>query len=98
MSAPLPSRSREQWRKAREQGMRRFVIVGALRRAIPMSLIVLVVLELFEGGAFTRERVVSAAFLQRVLFVFAVFLAGGALSSWARWKAYESLHGGGSST
>lgn len=98
MSAPTETRSREHWRKARAQGMRRFIVVGALRRAVPMSLLVLVALELFEGGAFTRERVLSADFLQRVGFVFAVFLAGGVISSWARWKTYQSLYGDGSST
>ena len=92
MPGSIQTRGAEAWRKAQAMGLRRFVVLGALRRGIPMSVIVITVLELFEGGGFTRERLLSADFFERVLFVFAVFLAGGAISSFARWKAYESLH------
>ena len=35
----------------------------------------------------------SAAFLGRIALVFGVFLAGGAISSFARWKSHEALYG-----
>jgi len=87
------TRGREHWLAARERGLQRYVAIGALRRGIPMALLTLGMLEIFEGGSFTRERLLSADFAERVVFVFAVFLAGGALSAFARWKAFESLYG-----
>jgi hypothetical protein len=89
---PIPER-RAEWERTKEQGMQRFILAGAVRRGVPMALIVLALLEVMEGGSFTRERLVSADFAERVLFVFAVFLAGGAISAWARWKSFESLYG-----
>jgi hypothetical protein len=87
---------REEWRKIQALGMQRFVLTGAVRRAIPMALFALVLLELLEGGSFDRARLASAAFLERVLFVLVVFLIGGAISSYARWRTYQSLYGDGS--
>lgn len=98
MAGPIATRSREEWRKAQEQGLGRFMAFGALRRGIPMALMVLLALELFEGGSFDRARLLSAAFVERVFFVFGVFLAGGALSAFARWKSFEALYGDDSST
>jgi hypothetical protein len=98
MSSPLRTQRRAQWRKTREQGMPRFIAIGALRRGVPMGALVLLALEIMEGGSFTAERFASGAFVERVLFVFAVFLAGGALSAFGRWKSNEALHGDGSST
>jgi hypothetical protein len=77
----------------RARGMQRFLLVGALRRGIPMALIALAIVEVFEPGDFTGERIASAAFAKNVLLFFALFLAGGALSAFGRWKAYESLYG-----
>jgi hypothetical protein len=90
--------SAEQWRRVREQGMQRFVLRGALQRALPMTLITMALLELLEGRSFTRERLLSGDFFERVLFVLAVFLVGGALSTYARWKSLEALFGGEDST
>ena len=90
-SARLPGR--EEWRKIQAQGMQRYVALGALRRAIPMTVIALLLLEIFEGGGFTAERLSSGAFLVRVAFALTVFLAGGAASTYARWKSYQSLYG-----
>jgi hypothetical protein len=73
--------------------MQRFLVIGALRRAIPMAIAVVVLLELLEGGAFTRERLESAAFLGRVALVLVVFLTTGAISTFARWKSHEALYG-----
>lgn len=99
MAIPPASRGgRDVWRKTREQGLQRYILLGALRRGIPMSLITIGALELFESGGFTNARLTSPEFAERVLFVFAVFLAGGALSAFARWKAYESLYGDDTST
>lgn len=97
MPAP-PKHRRDQWEKIKAAGLPRFVLAGALRRAIPMTIAVVVVLELFEGGTFTNERLASAAFLGRVAMVFAVFLTGGAISSLARWKSHEALYGSDAST
>ena len=93
-----PKHRRDQWEKIKAGGLQRFVLVGALRRAIPMTIAVIVLLEIFEGGAFTSERVASAAFLGRIALVFGVFLAGGAISSFARWKSHEALYGRDAST
>jgi hypothetical protein len=93
MARPIATRSQKEWAKAQEQGLGRFMAIGALRRGIPMSVMVLLLLELFEGGSFDRARMLSGAFAERVLLVFAVFLAGGALSAFARWKSYEALYG-----
>lgn len=96
---PVPATHRqEQWEKVKAAGLPRFVVLGALRRAIPISIAVIVLLEIFEGGSFTRERLASAAFLGRVALVFGVFLAGGAISSFARWKSHEALYGRDTST
>lgn len=96
---PAPPKHRlDEWEKIKAGGLPRFVLAGALRRAIPMSMAVILVLEIFEGGSFTAERVGSAAFLGRIALVFGVFFAGGALSSFARWKAHESLYGRDAST
>jgi len=86
------TRGHEQWLAARERGLRRYLVIGALRRGIPMALMTLALLELFEGDGFTRDRLLSADFAERVVLVLAVFLAGGALSAYARWKASESLY------
>lgn len=96
---PAPPRHRQdQWEKIKAGGLPRFVLAGALRRAVPMTIVVLVLLEIVEGGTFTRERLASAAFLGRFALVFGVFLAGGALSSFARWKSHEALYGRDAST
>lgn len=97
MPAP-PKHRRDQWQRIKAGGLPRFVLVGALRRAIPMTIAVIVLLEMFEGGTFTRERITSAAFLGRIALVLGVFLAGGALSSFARWKSHEALYGRDDST
>ena len=95
MATPRASEgARERWRKVRAQGMQRFLLVGALRRGIPMGIITLALIEAFEPSGLTRERLASPEFAKNVLFVFAVFLAGGALSAYGRWKGYESLYGG----
>jgi uncharacterized membrane protein YecN with MAPEG domain len=94
----LPRHRRDEWEGIKARGLLRFVLVGALRRAIPMSIAIVVLLEMLEGGTFTSERVGSAAFLGRVALVFGVFLTGGAISSFARWKSHEALYGGGAST
>jgi hypothetical protein len=88
----------EEWRKAQAVGLRSFVVAGALRRGIPMALLVLAFLETVDGPGFSRARLLSADFAERLLFVFSVFLAGGALSSFARWKSLESLYGDRGST
>jgi len=88
----------EEWRKARAVGLRSFLVTGALRRGIPMALLVLVLLETVDGPGFSRARLFSVDFAERVLFVFSVFLAGGTLSSFARWKSLESLYGDRDST
>jgi hypothetical protein len=88
----------DEWHKARAVGLRSFVVTGALRRGIPMALLVLALLETVDGPGLSRARLVSADFAERVLFVFSVFLAGGALSSFARWKSLESLYGNRDST
>ena len=93
-NARLPGR--DEWRRIQAQGMRRFLVQGALRRAIPMTILALVLLELFEGGAFTRERLASAAFLERLVLALAVFSAGGAISAYARWRSFQALYGDGS--
>lgn len=87
-----------EWERIREQGLQRFVALGALRRGIPMSLAVILGLELMEGGSFTRHRLMTPEFLERVAMVFVIFLLGGALSSFARWKSHEALYGRDSST
>ncbi|RIL05614.1 MAG: hypothetical protein DCC71_09830 [Proteobacteria bacterium] len=87
-----------EWDRIRAQGMPRFVLIGALRRGIPMAIAVLVALELMESGTFGRHRLMTPEFLERVLLVFTVFVLGGALSSFARWKSHESLYGRDSST
>jgi hypothetical protein len=84
---------REEWQRIQSQGMQRFLVIGALRRALPMTGIALVLLEVFEPGSFTRERLVSSAFLGRVLFALTLFLIGGAISSYARWKSFQALYG-----
>jgi hypothetical protein len=95
MAGPRASEvGRERWRKVRAQGMRRFLLVGALRRGIPMAIITLALIEAFEPNGLTRDRLASPEFAKNVLFVFTVFLAGGALSAFGRWKGYESLYGG----
>ena len=92
-----PSRPpRDAWVRAQEQGLQRFVLVGALRRGIPMALGVLAILEVMDGPGLSRERLLSPDFVERALLCFAVFLAGGAVASFARWKSYESLYGGDS--
>lgn len=78
--------------------MNRFIVTGALRRGIPMSLAVLALLEVIDGPGFSRERLLSADFAERVLFVFAVFFVGGAISAFARWKSFEALYDGDDST
>jgi len=93
MARPISPRSQREWSKAQEQGLGRFMAFGALRRGIPMAVMVLLGLELFEGSSFDRARLLSGAFVERVFFVFAVFLTGGALSAFARWKSYEALYG-----
>ena len=93
-NARLPGR--EEWQRIQALGLQRFVILGALRRAIPMTLLALALLELFEGGGFTRERLLSAAFLERLMLALTVFLIGGAISSYARWRSFEALYGDGS--
>jgi hypothetical protein len=83
---------REEWERAKAQGLQSYLVGGALRRGIPMALIVLGVLEVMEGAPLGRERWLTADFAERVLFVFGVFLAGGAISALARWKSFESLY------
>jgi hypothetical protein len=83
---------REEWERAKAQGLQRFLVTSALRRGIPMAIAVLLLLEVLEGADFSRARFLSADFAERVLFVLAVFLAGGAISAFARWKSFESLY------
>jgi hypothetical protein len=96
----MPARRpvRDEWVRAKQQGLQRFIVVGALRRGIPMALLVLAILEIMDGPGLSRERLLSPDFAERVLFCFSVFLAGGALSSFARWKSYEALYGDRDST
>jgi hypothetical protein len=96
----MPARRpvRDEWVRAQQQGLRRFVVTGALRRGIPMALLVLALLEVMDGPGLSRGRLLSADFALRVLFCFAVFLAGGAVASFARWKSFEALYGDGDST
>jgi hypothetical protein len=93
-SARLPGR--EEWRRIEAQGLHRFLLGGAIRRAIPMTILALFVIELFNPGGFTRERLTSGEFLGRVAFVLTVFLIGGVATTYARWKTCQSLYGGGS--
>ena len=89
---------RDDWRDAQAGGLRRFLVLGALRRGIPMAIGVLALLEVIDGPGVTRERLLSAEFGERVLFVFTVFLLGGAASSFARWKSLEALYADRDST
>ena len=89
---------RDEWRKAQAVGLRSYLVMGALRRGIPMALLVLALLETVDGPGFSRARLLSADFAERVLFIFSVFLAGGAVSAFARWKSFESLYGDRDST
>lgn len=97
MPAP-PKHRQDEWEKIKARGLQRFVVIGALRRGIPMTIGVVVLLELLEGGTFTRERLESAAFLGRVALVLGVFLTTGAISTFARWKSHEALYGDDAST
>jgi hypothetical protein len=77
----------------RTQGLPRVVLLGALRRGVPMAIVVTLLLELIEGGTLDRARLLAPAFLERAALVLVVFLLGGALSSFARWKSFEALFG-----
>lgn len=92
--ARLPGR--DEWLRIEAQGLQRFLVIGALRRAIPMTFLALFLIEIFEPGSFTRERLTSAEFLGRVAFVLAVFLVGGAVTTYVRWRTCQSLYGDGS--
>ena len=89
---------RDEWNAAKAGGLGRFVVTGALRRGIPMSLAVLVLLEVIDGPGFSRDRLLSTDFALRVLFVCSVFLVGGAISAFARWKSFQALYDDDSST
>lgn len=93
-----PKHRQQEWERIKAGGLPRFLAIGAVRRAIPMTIGVIVLLELFEGGTFTRERLESAAFLGRVALVLGVFLTSGAISTFARWKSHEALYGDDAST
>lgn len=95
---PPRTSGQQEWERIQGEGLQRYLVIGALRRGLPMAFVVLGVLELMEGGTFTRDRLLSAAFLERLVVVFAVFLAGGAISAYARWKSKEALYGRDSST
>ena len=82
-----------EWGGMQQLGLPRFVLRGALRHGIPMAIVVAVLIEVVSGGTFSRTRVTSVEFLGRALLCLAVFSASGAISSFARWKAAESLFG-----
>ena len=82
-----------EWGRMQQLGLPHFVLRGALRHGIPMAIGVLLLIEVISGGNFSRERITSAEFLGRALLCLAVFTASGAISSFARWKAAESLFG-----
>ena len=84
---------RDEWDRIRARGLRRFVVIGALRRGIPMAIGVVLLLEILQGNTLTRERLTSPEFAERVLVCLLVFVAGGALSAFARWKSHEALFG-----
>jgi len=82
-----------EWGRMQQLGLPGFVLRGALRHGIPMAIVVVVLIEVVTGGTFSRERLTSAEFLGRALLCLVVFSASGAISSFARWKAAESLFG-----
>jgi len=83
--------SETKWDRMQRMGRRQYVLRGALRHGIPMAIVVAVLIEVVSGGAFTRERITSAEFLERALLCLVVFSASGAISSFARWKSVEAL-------
>ena len=81
------------WGRMQQLGLPAFVARGALRHGIPMAIVIVLLIEVVTGGTFSRERLTSAEFLGRALLCLVVFSASGAISSFARWKAAESLFG-----
>jgi hypothetical protein len=80
------------WETIRAQGVRRYVAIGAVRHGLLMGAAVVVLLELFSGHDFSQDRLASREFLLRVALCFAVFSLSGAVSAYARWRGYESVH------
>ena len=74
----------EDWRKLREGGKARFVLVSGLARGIPMGLAVMLAIELFSGEPIP-ESLVSWRFASRALFAVAIFTASGSVSAAVSW-------------
>jgi hypothetical protein len=85
--------TRSDWERVQARGLPRFMVLGALRNGILMTVIVTFLLELFAGTTLTRERLASREFLLRTGLCLLVFGLSGALSAYARWRSREALFG-----
>ena len=85
--------TRSEWEQIRARGLQRFLVLGALRNGVLMTLVVTFLLELFAGTTLTRERLASSEFLTRTALCLLVFGLSGALSAYARWRSREALFG-----
>jgi len=78
----------EDWYRVRAAGKARFVLLSGLARGIPMGLAVMILIELFAGGAFP-ESLATGRFAWRALLAVAIFTASGCVSAVFNWGVFE---------
>ena len=86
--------SREEWDRVRARGRTRYlVLVGVVRRGLPMGVLVAFAVEVLTGRP-VPDSLLSPRFVLTVLAGVALFSLSGCIRAAAQWRLAERRFGG----